>query len=326
MDQLRNLWHFVRVAKAGSFTAAAAGLELSVAALSKSIARLEQKLEVQLFVRSSRSLLLTDEGRALLDKVGGPLDVIEGSYRRVQRISTEAAGVVRLSAVTAYGKHCVLPLLPRFFARFPKIDLVMSFHDGGRGLTRQVFDIRINWGEEREQEKVSQTLCQMPLILVASPDYLARRGTPTKPEELQSHDCINVALANGGRAHWTFELRNARRERHQIAVTPRGRLVVMDELDAVTDAAEAGLGITVSSAENVLSALREGRLQRLLEDYTIVGQGQLHSQIIMQYPRRNLLSAKVRALVDFLLAELKSRDPLDLVEQTMRNAVRKAKS
>src|SRR5262245_3825205 len=284
MQELRNLWYFVQVADAGSFTAAAARLSLSTAALSKNIARLERRAGVQLFVRTSRTLHLTDEGRALLERITPAFATIESSYGQVRDVGTEPAGIVRLSTVTAYGKHCVLPLMSRFFQRYPRIDLVMSFHDGGRGLTRQAFDVRLNWGEEREQDKVSQTLCQMPLILVASPEYLARCGTPVRPEDLERHDCINVTLANGSRAHWTFVPRTGeRRERSRITVTPKGRLLVMDELDAVTDAAEAGLGLTVISAENALRALREGRLVRVLEDYAVLGQGEMNSAVIVQY-------------------------------------------
>jgi len=317
MQDLHNLWYFTQIARAGSFTAAAEALSLSIAALSKSIAKLEQRMELRLFVRTSRSLQLTDEGRALLTKVGSAFDTIERSYQDVRHTGREPAGLVRLSTVTAYGKHCVLPLLPRFFSSYPQIDLLVSLHDGGRGLTRQGFDIRINWGEEREQDKVAQTLCKMPLILVASPDYLARRGTPRSPEELRTHECINVGLASGSRAHWTFMPRSRPgRSRSGITVVPKGRLVITDELDGVADAAEAGLGLTVSSVENVLSALREGRLVRVLEDFTITGQGDKHDQIIMQYARNPQMPLKVRVVLDFLLAQLKGRDPLEIVARS----------
>jgi DNA-binding transcriptional LysR family regulator len=154
----------------------------------------------------------------------------------------------------------------------------------------------------------------MPLILVASPQYLAQRGTPRTLDELAAHDCINVALANGRRAHWAFLPRHGqRRDRVPIMVTPKGPLIVMDELDAVVNAAEAGLGITMSSAENVLTSLRAGRLVRVLEDYEAGGQDAMHTQVIMQYPRKRQLPIKVRALVDFLLKELKGHDPLELV-------------
>ena len=128
-------------------------------------------------------------------------------------------------------------------------------------------------------------------------------------------------LPNGSRAHWTFiPNTGARRERNRITVSPKGRVLVMDELDAVADAAEAGLGLTVSSAENVLSALREGRLVRVLDEYTVLGEGEMHSEVIIQYARKKMLPLKVRVLVDFLLQELKGRDPLDVVARAIRRS------
>ena len=314
MREMQTLWYFTKVARAGGFTAAADRLGLSTAALSKSIAALERRMGVQLFTRTGRKLKLTEEGRKLLENVGGAFGTIEDSYQKVRSDTAEPAGIVRLSTVTAYGKHCVLPLLPRFFQRYPQIELVMSLHDGSRGMTRQEFDIRINWGEDKEKDKVSQLLCTMPLILVASPRYLAQRGSPRTLDDLAAHDCINVALPNGRRAHWTFLPRHGqRRDRVPVTMTPKGPLIVMDELDAVVDAAEAGLGITVSSAENVLKSLREGRLVRVLEGYDVGGHGEMHTQVIMQYPRKRQLPAKVRVLVDFLLKALKGRDPLEVV-------------
>ena len=321
MREMQNLWYFTQVAQAGSFSAAAERLSLSAAALSKSIAGLEKRLNARLFIRTARALHLTEEGRALLDKVGASFGAIEDSYRTVSAASADPAGVVRLSSVTAYGKHCVLPLLPTFFEHHPQIDLVMSLHDGSRGLTRQAFDVRINWGEHKEKGKVSRTLCVMPLIAVASPAYLARHGTPRVPQDLGSHDCVNVRLSDGSRARWTFRARHAsRRDQVVVTVTPHGRLLVMDELDCVVEAAEAGLGITISSAENVLTALREKRLLRVLEDHDVVGHGEMHSQIIIQYAPRRHLAPRVRALVDFLVGELKDRDPLEIVGGAARAA------
>ncbi len=312
-QDLRSIWFFAQVADAGSFSAAAERLQLSTAALSKSISRLERHIGVRLFVRTPRKLHLTGEGRALLDGVGSAFRSIEETMAQVSGSSAEPVGVVRLSTVTAYGKNCVLPLLPRFLARYPGIELVMSLHDGGRGLSRQTFDVRLNWGEEREKDKVSQTLCRMPLILVASPAYLRARGTPQCPADLAAHDCINVALAGGQRAHWTFVSGNGNSRRS--LVVPRGRLTIMDELAAVTDAAEAGLGLTVTSAENVLAAITEGRLVRVMEDYEVLGHGQVHSDVIIQYAAKKQLPQKVRVLVDFLLENLKGRDPLELVRE-----------
>jgi DNA-binding transcriptional LysR family regulator len=319
MRELGALWYFVQVADAGSFTAAAERLSISTAALSRSVARLEKRMHVQLLVRTSRALRLTDEGRALLEEAGPALRTVEDSLGRVRAMSGSPAGLVRLSTVTAYGKHCVLPLLPEFFERYREIDLVMSFHDGGRGLSREAYDIRINWGEEREQRKVAQTLCRMPLILVASPEYLRRRGTPRTPEDLAQHDCINVILTGARAGQWVFEpAYGKRREQRRKVVRPQGRLLVADELDAVAEAAENGLGLTVSSAENVLPALTDGRLVRLMQDYTVLGQSMLETEVIMQYASRRGLPPKVRTVVDFLLERLQHRDPLEIATAVLR--------
>lgn len=317
MDELRNLWCFVQVARAGSFTAAAERLAVSTAALSKNIARLEAKLGVRLFIRTTRSLQLTGEGQSLYERLANAFGEIEASVDGLHAASEDPAGVVRLTTVTAYGKHCVLPVLHEFLERYPRIDLLMSFHDTGRGLTRQSFDIRINWGEEREQDKVAHTLCSMPLVLVGSPAYFARRGMPRTPEDLQHHDCVNVALASGVRARWTFTPKDAARRRRSgpVTVVPKGRVVVMDELDAVVDAAQMGLGLTVTAAENALQPLRAGTLIPVLTDYDIAGQ-ESNSSIIIQYPRRSQLAPRVRVLADFLVERLKGKDPLELAAKS----------
>jgi DNA-binding transcriptional LysR family regulator len=314
MQELHGLWYFVQAARAGSLTHAAQHLGVSTAALSKSVSRLEQLTNIRLFVRTTRQLQLTSEGATLFGRVDEAFTAIEHSLEQLRDGRSQPSGIVRISTVTAYGKHCLLPILQEFLRKYPTVDVLISFHDGGRGLTRQAYDIRINWGEEREQDKVAQTMCRMPLVTVASPAYLAERGTPNRPEDLEHHDCINVVLPNGAHARWTFlSSPGERRVRRRTTITPRGRLTVRDELDAVCDAAKAGLGITVISIENVLDALREGSLVRVLPGCEVEGHNELGSMIIMQYPRKDLLSPNIRALVDFVLEKLKGRNPLDVV-------------
>jgi DNA-binding transcriptional LysR family regulator len=323
MQELHGLWHFVQAARAGSLTQAATRLGVSTAALSKSVARLEQVTSTRLFVRTTRRLQLTSAGATLFGQLNEAFTSIEDSVGWLRERSSKPSGTVRVSTVTAYGKHCLLPLLPEFLARYPTVDVLISFHDGARGLTRQAYDIRINWGEEREKDKISKTLYRMPLIAVASPDYLAKRGMPSSPEELKRHDCINVVLPNGAHGRWTFvDLSASRRSRRHVVVAPKGRMTVQDELDAVQDAALAGLGITVISIENVLGPLREGSLVRVLPNYEIEAQNELGSTIIMQYARRELVAANVRALIDFLLDKLKGSNPLDIAGRPGRNSLR----
>ena len=302
--ELRNLQAFVEAARTGSFTAAGARLNISKAAVSKSVARLEKMLAVPLFVRTTRSLRLTIEGQMLQEELGQNFDAIESAVNHVGQRGKGASGVVHLSTVTAFGKYQILPLLPEFMELHPKIEIAISFHDGRRGLTREADDIRINWGEHLESGKVVRLLCKMPLALVGSPAYVARHGAPSRPQDLECHECIAVVLAAGMRGRWIF----SRKGRQPYTHAPKGRIVIMDELDAVTEAAVNGLGLTVISVGNIEAQLRDGSLIRLLPDYEISGNDAFFTEVVLQYRRQKYLPAAVQALVDFLM--LKLRDPV----------------
>lgn len=308
MDEIRGLRHFIDIATLGSFTGAAERLGLSTSALSKSVAGLEKQLSLRLFVRTTRAVHLTPEGQALFEQLAPAIAHISATLREVGENSTAPTGLVRLSTVTSYGKTSVLPLLPELFERYPGLRLAVSFHDGGRGRSRQAHDVRINWGEERETDKVAQVLCKLGLVLVASPAYLARHGTPTTPAQLTEHECISVALPNRTHVRWIFARRGAGAAAERFSFEPCGRLQVLDELDAVVCAARHGLGVTVSWAGNVQDGLRDGTLVRLLEDYDILGPDQIHSEIVMQYPASKYLRPRVRVVVDFLAQRLRSEE------------------
>ncbi|MGE0384929.1 MAG: LysR substrate-binding domain-containing protein [Gammaproteobacteria bacterium] len=313
MNELHNLWSFVQVAAAGSFSAAAARLAVTPAALSKSVARLEAQVGARLFTRTTRALHLTSEGQALFDSASRSLAEVEAAIERVRNARLEPAGLVRLSTVTAYGRYQVVPILPEFLARHPRIDLRISFHDAGRGPSRQADDVRITWGEEREREKVARLLCRLPLVLIASPAYLARRGTPKTPADLEHHECIAVALPNVERARWELKRRQGGRGRPgNEVVVPRGRVLVADELDACADAALAGLGITAESIQNVGRHLQDGTLVRVLADYEVQGHSTRDSEVIIQYHPRKYLAPRVRVLVDYLIEKLQGRDEFAL--------------
>lgn len=306
MDELRPLWAFVQVARFGSLSAAAQALSLSPAALSKSVARLETKLDARLFTRSTRSLQLTDVGRRLVEQLDTPFSEIQSALHGVRQVRGEPVGTVRLSTVTAYGRVHVMPTLPEFFALYPQVDLVMSLHDGARGLSRHSYDVRINWGEEREQNKVAHRLCIMPLALVASPAYLKRRGTPRTLQDLEAHECISVSFNGSQRASWQFSRRGGRAKPSKPEVfVPRGHLMIVDEMETVIDAALAGLGLTLMAADNIPVALAQGTLVQVMANYVITGPDADKTEIILQHPQRRLMSPATKALVDFLVARLK---------------------
>lgn len=310
MKELRKLLAFVEVARHGSFSAAAEALAVSPAAISKSVTRLEEELGTRLLVRNTRAMQLTSEGRRLFDSSSSAFRDINAALETVRDGQHVPAGIVRLSMVTSFGRNVVMPLLPEFLARYPAIDLRLSLHDGGRALSRQGYDIRINWGEEQETSKVSKLLWRMPLALVTSPEYIALRGAPKLPQDLVDHECIAVALPGVEHPRWQFRrVKTGSRHRGSNADEPyvhipKGRIVVTGELDTVADAAMAGLGLAVISLENVLRPLREGRLVRLLPDYLIGGHNEMQTQVIIQYAPRQMLAPRVGVLVDYLFEKI----------------------
>jgi DNA-binding transcriptional LysR family regulator len=306
MNELRSLHHFVETARVDSFSAAAQKLSLSNAALSKSIARLERQLGARLFVRTTRSLHLTDEGRMLLNRVGTSFDRIDEALGLVAGVKAAPAGLVKLSTTTGFGKRCVLPLLPEFLANHPSIELAISFHDSGRGLSRQACDVRINWAEQPEQDKVARLLCRLPLMLVGGADYLERRGKPRTPAQLTQHDCITMSSGRGAPSRWVFTPPDTHGASACHAVTPRGRVVVMDEVDAIADAVRAGLGVSLMTADGAAAGLRDGSLVQLLGDYDVAEEGSPAPEVYIQYARREHLPLRVSALVDFLVEHLQT--------------------
>ena len=328
MDDLRSLSHFVEIARHGSFSSAAAKLGLTNAALSKSIARLEKSLDLRLFTRTTRSLHLTGEGQLLFDRLAPSFESIDETLDQVGNIKSEPVGLVKLSTTTGFGKYSVLPLLPEFLARHPGIDLEISFHESGRGLTRQAFDVRINWGEKPEQDKVAQLLCRLPLLLIGGADYLARNGVPQTPEDLAHHQCITGRLPNGAEGRWVFVKRNARGQSsrgRRIEFVPKGRVLVMDEVEAIHHAVRIGLGVSMAAENVVLDGLRDGSLVRLLPDYEIYGDGVPEPDVFIQYARRKHLPLRVRLLVDFLIDKLGNQSPPESVA-TARPRPRKTKA
>lgn len=305
MDHLRNLWAFTAVARAGSFTQAAETLGLSTVALSRSVARLEQGLQVKLFVRTTRQVMLTDEGRRLFDRIDVPFTAVADAVAGVHQSRGRITGTVRVSSVTAFGRHRVLPVLGPFFERHPDVNVVLNLHDGTPGRSRQSYDIRINWGEKPELDKVAHTLTTIPLCAVASPRYLARHGQPASPPDLTRHACITAGFEGGVLGRWIFRSRSAQAaDEEPTIVDPVGPVVITGELEAVLDAAIAGLGIAVVAQDHATEALNEGRLHRVLAEFDVIGRGQAYSQVILQHPLRGLMSPAIQALVDFLLEHL----------------------
>ena len=317
MEDLKSLTSLVRVAQTGSFTAAARQLGMTTPAISKIIARLEKELDTRLFNRTTRQLSLTSQGRLFLERATAALAELDQAVDMLREARHEAAGLVRIATNVAIGKEYILPLLADFMGRYPKVTLEIKFDDGAPDLVREGYDIGIQHWEAGEESYISRPLCAFPLILVASPAYLASRGIPVKPEDLAQHEAVSVRQNSGQVATWQFRpdpgnrKKALRLRRSELYVhNPRARLIVAEQYDAVINGALLGMGVTVVFAHTVLRYLHSGELKVLLPDYDVTGSGIENNKVFLRYPHREHLPYSVRVLVDFLVAHFRSEENL----------------
>ncbi len=293
-DQFSGVVAFVRVAEAQSFTAAARRLGLTPSAVSKAISKLENDLGVGLLHRTSRSVRLTAEGTGFYERCRQIVSDMEEARHAVARAQTEPRGHLRVSLAPAYGRLEIMPLLPRFLATYPKLTVDVHLTDRAVDLAEEGFDVAVRVGRRSEARLVGQRLCRTRMTTVASPEYLAARGTPGVPEDLRGHNCIGFVLpSTGAGVEWVFERNGARQ-----SLAPRGNLTV-NTVEAQVEAAVAGAGITQTPDFMARRALQAGELVQVLGDYLTVGPG-----VFVLYPENRRLSAKIQVFVRFLLEAL----------------------
>lgn len=303
----RDLFPFVEAARRGSFSAAARQLQVTPSAISKSIARLEKALDARLFQRSTRQLQLTTEGQLFFERLSGALEGIDAAVESLSEARHTPSGLVRVATIVSFGKHFVLPLVRDFHVRYPHVELELQFDDGTPDLIQGRFDLAIRRGPLREGRSVARQLCLLPLILVASPDYLAQRGIPKRPSDLIDHECVSIRFPSGRRAKWLFTARGADRRVSDHVHYPKGRLVVSEHpADTLVDAALMGAGVTAIAASFALPWLRSGELKLLLPDYRL----ERDSEVFIQYPHREHLPLKVQVFSEFLIERLRSDERL----------------
>lgn len=323
MFDLKTLHWFVIVSELGNFSATAARFKVTPSAVSMAISRLERQLSTRLFQRTTRQLHLTPEGEIFLEKARECIALLNGAAEQLKDLSQEPNGRIRLSASPSLRRPHLLPMLADFLARYPKVSIENSFDPQAPDLIRDGIDIAIVRGGTTTSDSnyVTRTLCKLPVVLVASPTYLARNGVPKTIGDLHEHDWIlsptpdvatnslklvkGTAGISGGGAESAGRLNINRLgtsdaghpSRHiQLPPPHRIRYAAQPGGEEVSEMVMLGLGIGLASLNRVMDDLRRGRLKLVLPDYVSIGPGNL----LLQYPHRRYLSPKIRALADFL--------------------------
>lgn len=285
---LNALNAFLAVARRRSFAAAAADLGISPSALSQSVRQLEVRLGVTLLTRTSRSVALTEAGQRLLENAGPAVDQALESLKTASARPGEVTGRIRLSVPSMSVKTVIAPLLPRFVARYPKVEVDVRVEDRFVDIVAEGLDAGVRLTESIERDMVQVRLSgPSRFVVVAAPAYLARRGTPEKPDDLLAHDCICIrAPTRGGRYAWELE-----RGKKSWRVPVRGP-VTTDDWSLMKALAEEGVGLMYTFEPLIAAELKRGSLRVVLEPYAPVVPG-----LFLYFPSRAQVSPALRAFV-----------------------------
>lgn len=280
---------FVRVIEWGSFSAAARACGMTPSAVSKLVARLEQRLGTRLVNRSTRLLQLTPEGCAFYERgvrILADLDEAE----RCASTHTAPRGRLRVNANVPFGHHFLLPLVPQFLARHPDVTLDIVLTDAVIDILEQRTDVAVRAGPLKSSNLVARKLGATRMVIVGAPSYLARHGTPTTPQELLAHNCLG---ANYARAQPGWPMRKTGED----SVHPVTGNAQASDGEALRHLALAGLGLTRLAAFQVREDIAAGRLLPVLEDCNPGDIEEVHAVYVGQ---GGYLPLRVRAFLDFL--------------------------
>ncbi|WP_285416238.1 LysR family transcriptional regulator [Pseudomonas sp. efr-133-TYG-5] len=292
MDSLGSIAVFVQVAETRSFTEAGRLQGVSSSAVGKSIARLEARLGVRLFHRTTRSITLTSEGALFLERCRKILAELEAAQFELCDATSAPHGKLRVSLPQVHG--LVMPVMTEFMALFPQIELDLDLTDRMVDVVEEGFDAVIRTGQPRDSRLMARPLGEFHMVLVASPDYLRQRGVPATPADLADHACLRHTF------HATGKLEPWPLVREPGAVEPPlPTRLVSTSIEAVSHAALAGMGIACLPDFMTHEAVAQGRLQRVLDAHLAhVG------QFWVLWPSSRHATAKLRVFVDHLAARL----------------------
>lgn len=290
-DLLDGIVPFLAVAEHLSFTRAALALDVSPTAISKAIQQFEQRHGVVLFQRTTRSVVLTESGEALFQRLRPAKDEIRDALIQISSYQTRPKGTLRLTMSRTAMMLIVEPFVPEFCRAYPDITLELSLDEGVVNLASGLYDAGIRLGEIIEKDMVAVKLTpELRWSVVGSSAYFQRAGRPQKPEDLTKHEAIIYRFVTSGQRHrWEFNRRG-----REFLVDMAGRIVVNERASLLTFARQ-GLGLAYAADVEVAEDLATGRLESVLRDYIRPTSG-LH----LYFPARAQVQPKLRAFIDML--------------------------
>ena len=288
---INDLIALLAVAREGSFTRAAAKLGVSQPALSRTISNLEARLGLRLLARSTRSVAATEAGERLIRTVGPHLDGIEAGLSALTELREKPAGSLRITSVEHATDTIIAPVLARLLPDYPDISIEVINDYALRDIVAERYDAGVRLGEQVAKDMIAVRIGpDFRNAVVGAPSYFERRPRPRRPHDLTDHDCINLRLPTSG-GLWTWPFAKGGRE---LRVRTEGQLV-FNTVSLMANMAVAGLGLAYLPEDVVQNHVAEGRLVRVLTDWSAPASG-YH----LYYPSRRQATAAFTLLVDAL--------------------------
>jgi DNA-binding transcriptional LysR family regulator len=292
MDRLSPLNAFVHAAESRSFTLAARELGISSSAVGKAVSRLEQRLGVQLFQRSTRKVTLTSEGSRFLRRCQTIFNEIEAAELEISQSTSTPHGTLRLS-LPLIGM-LIMPTISAFAQAYPGIELDLDFTDRLVDVIEEGFDVVVRTGKVSDSRLMMRKLGTFSYVIVGAPHYLAQRGMPERPEDLINHTCLYHRWAATGK----LEIWPLNRDGVELNIEPPAS-VIANTMEPLIEMAERGLGLVYTPTFTVGRQLAEGKLCAVLGSYI----SNVSSLQLLWSPIRHP-SPKVKAFVDFMVRNL----------------------
>jgi DNA-binding transcriptional LysR family regulator len=291
VDRFDAMTVFARVVEAGSLSAAARSIPMSLTSVSRNLAALEQRLGTRLLRRTTRHLSLTDEGRLVYDRARTILGELQDMEMTLSAKRSEPSGRLRVSAPVLIGRLLIAPRLPAFLSQHPALDIDLLLIDRTVNLVEEDIAVAVRVGPLPDSSLVARKLAEVRMVVCAAPSYLALRGTPTVPADLRHHDCL-VFSETLGPMEWHFQFPKGR-----AGLKVQGRLCA-NNLDALVSAAIGGAGIARVPSWQVSAHLAAGRLEALLSKYERPA-----APVHALFQHSKLSSVNIRTFIAYLAAQ-----------------------
>ncbi|CAN7652885.1 LysR family transcriptional regulator [Acidovorax sp. LjRoot117] len=295
MDKLKAFESFVSVATRGSLTAAAKAEGVAPAIMGRRLDALEEHLGVKLLVRTTRRISLTHEGSAFLEDCQRLLSDVANAEASVSEGGVKATGHLRITAPAGFGRRHVAPLVPRFRSAHPDVTISLNLSDRVVDLAGEGFDCAVRVGDLPDSSLVSVRIADNRRLCVATPEYLARRGTPRAPAELVQHDCLTLSSDASQTRGWAFRVPLGDDGGTEVMHLKPGGPLDCSDGQVLHDWCLGGWGIAWRSTWEVEAEIVAGRLVAVLEDFAAPPNG-----IYVVFPQRKHLPLRVRLWIDFL--------------------------